>query len=109
MKQLTIVLLAAASLSAAQDTRTFSGTISDEMCAGVGHASMRMGPTDAECTTACVMSHGAAYVLESGTDVYLLSDQKSPEAFAGQKVNVVGTLDARTRTIRVDSIAAATR
>ena len=66
---------------------------------------MRMGPTDAECTTACVMAHGATYVLFDGKDVYSLSDQKAPEAFAGQKVTVVGTLDAATKTIRVESIA----
>jgi hypothetical protein len=35
-----------------------------------------------------------------------LSDQKSPEKFAGKKVTVTGTLDAKTKTIRVDSIKA---
>jgi hypothetical protein len=30
-----------------------------------------------------------------------------PDRFAGQKVTVVGTLDAKTKTIRVESIAAA--
>jgi hypothetical protein len=66
-----------------------------------------MGPTDAECTTACVVAHGAAYVLEDGKNVYTLSDQKTPEKFAAQKVRVIGTLDAKTRTIQVDSITAA--
>jgi hypothetical protein len=66
-----------------------------------------MGPTDAECTIACVMVHGASYVLYDGKEVYTLSDQKTPEKFAGQKVTVRGTLDAKTKTIRVDSITAA--
>ena len=44
---------------------TFAGTISDEMCA-LNHAAMRMGPTDAECTHACVEEHDAAYVLADG-------------------------------------------
>jgi len=95
-----------AALSAAQGKQTFTGTITDNMCAKAGHAQMRMGPTDAECTTACVSVHGATYVLYDGKEVYALSDQRTPEKFAGQKVRVTGTLDAKTRTIRVDSISA---
>lgn len=68
---------------------------------------MQMGPTDAECTIACVAAHGATYVLYDGKNVYTLSDQQTPEKFAGRKVRVVGTLDAGARTIQVDSIAAA--
>jgi hypothetical protein len=68
---------------------------------------MRMGPTDAECTVACVSAHGATYVLYDGKDVYALSNQQMPEKFAAQKVRVVGTLDAKTKTIHVDSITAA--
>jgi hypothetical protein len=66
-----------------------------------------MGPTDAECTIACVEAHGAAYVLYDGKGAYTLSDQKTPEKFAGKKVTVTGTLDAKTKTIQVDSISAA--
>jgi uncharacterized protein DUF5818 len=106
MKQV-LVLLAASVLSAPPAQQTFSGTITDEMCATAGHAQMRMGPTDAECTRACVAAHGAAYVLHDGKNVYVLSDQRAPEKFAGQKVTVVGTLDAKTQTIQVQSIAAA--
>ena len=95
-----------AALSAAQGKQTFTGTITDNMCAKAGHAQMRMGPTDAECTTACVSVHGATYVLYDGKEVYALSDQRTPEKFAGQKVRVTGTLDVKTRTIRVDSISA---
>ena len=96
-----------ASLSAQQKTQTFVGTITDDMCAKEGHASMRMGPTDAECTTACVAAHGAEYVLADGTNVYTLSDQKTPEKFAGQRVRVAGTLDAKTKKIQVQSMSAA--
>ncbi|MSO61655.1 MAG: hypothetical protein EXQ50_06155 [Acidobacteria bacterium] len=66
-----------------------------------------MGPTDAECVRACVLSHDAAYVLEDGANLYLLSDQKTPARFAARKVEVIGTLDPKTRTIAVESIAAA--
>ena len=107
MKPLLLVsALALASLSAAQGKQTFAGTITDDMCATGSHASMRMGPTDAECTRACVAAHGAAYVLASGKDVYDLSDQKTPEALAGQRVRVVGILDAKTKTIQVESMTA---
>ena len=87
--------------------RTFSGTITDSICATGGHAQMRMGPTDADCTMACVTAHDAKYVLADGKDVYALSDQRTPEKFAGQKIRVVGSLDAKTNTIQVDSITAA--
>jgi len=107
MKSLVVTLLALSALSAGQGKQTFTGTISDDMCARDGHASMRMGPTDAECTTLCVMLHGASYVLTDGKNIYILSDQQTPEQFAAQKVTVVGTLDPKTKTIHVDSIAAA--
>jgi hypothetical protein len=107
MKHLIASLLAVAAVSAAQGKQMFTGTITDNMCAKVGHSQMRMGPTDAECTIACIRAHDATYVLYDGKDVYTLSDQQTPEKFAAQKVRVIGTLDAETKTIRVDSITAA--
>ena len=107
MKHLIVCLLAVATLSAAQGKQTFSGTITDDECSRADHTRMRMGPTDAECTRACISAHGAAYILYDGKEVYTLSDQRTPEKFAGQKVTVVGTLDAKTKTIHVDSITAA--
>ena len=103
MKYLIVGLLAGAAF-AAPATQTFTGVITDSMCADTGHASMRMGPTDAECTIACVQSHGVAYVLLSGKTVYNLSNQHLPEKFAGARVRVTGTLDAKTRTITVESM-----
>jgi len=94
-------------LGAAPRTQTFTGTITDEMCATpAGHAQMRMGPTDAECTIACVEAHGARYVLYDGKHAYVLSDQKTPATLAGQRVTVTGTLDAKTHTLQVVSIRA---
>jgi hypothetical protein len=107
MKLLLLGLLAFATLQAAPGTRTFTGTITDSMCANADHAPMRMGPTDAECTVACIDEHGATYVLYDGKGVYALSDQRTPEKFAAQKVTVRGTLDVKTKTIQVDSITAA--
>jgi hypothetical protein len=107
MKSLLSILLAAAALSAAPRKQTFIGTITDSMCSNAGHSAMRMGPTDAECTIACIDAHGAAYVLYDGKNVYTLSDQQLPVQFAGRRVKIVGTLDAKTKTIGVESIAAA--
>ena len=106
MKLLNRESLAVAALSAAQAPQTFTGIITDNMCAKGGHAQMRMGPTDADCVTACVKAHDATYVLYDGKEVYTLSDERTPEKFAAQKVLVTGTLDAKTKTIRVDSITA---
>lgn len=107
MKYLIVSLLAVTALSATQGKQTFTGTITDNMCAKAGHSQMRMGPTDAECTHACVSAHGAMYVLYDGKDVYTLSDQQTPKKFAAQKVRVIGTLNAKTKTIQVDSMTAA--
>ncbi len=104
---LVLLALALGSASAGQSPQTFVGTISDSMCATDGHAGMRMGPTDADCTRMCVLAHGAEYVLVAGGAAYVLSDQAASETFAGQRVRVAGVLDAKTKTIRVQSIAAA--
>jgi hypothetical protein len=106
MKRLISSLLTIAVLAAAPGKQKFTGIITDSMCGLADHSQMRMGPTDAECTIACVREHGALYVVYDGKQVYTLSDQQTPEKFAGKKVTVTGTLDAKTRTIQVDSIAA---
>jgi hypothetical protein len=92
--------------SAGQEKQTFTGVITDDMCPLGDHSRMQMGPTDAECARACINAHGASYVLYDGKSAYVLSDQKTPERFAAQKVTVVGTLDALTMTIHVESMAA---
>jgi len=92
---------------AAPASRVFTGIITDSMCATADHSGMRMGPTDAECTIACVNAHDAQYVLFDGKSAWVLSDQQTPEKFAGKKVTVTGSADDKTKTIKVDSIAAA--
>jgi hypothetical protein len=99
-----LVLAAPALVQGAQAKQTFTGTITDNGCADANHSHMRMGSSDAECTLACIDAHGASYVLYDGKTTYALSDQKTPEKFAGKKVTVNGTLDAKTKTIKVDSI-----
>ena len=102
---LLAAVLTAPLVTAAQESRTFTGVITDDSCAKGGHAQMRMGPTDAECTRLCVLYHAGKYVLQDGSRVYMLSDQKRPAEFAGRRVRVAGTLDTKTDTITVKSIA----
>jgi hypothetical protein len=104
MKVFIASLFALSALAPASPALT--GTITDSMCANANHASMRMGPTDAECTKACVEEHDAKYVLYDGKQAYELSDQRAAEKFAGQKVRVTGTKDDKKKTITVESIAA---
>jgi hypothetical protein len=110
---LLVVAVASAALveaglsSAPQGTQTFTGVITDDMCPTGSHAHMRMGPTDAECAKACIMSHAARYVLYDGKSAYVLSDQKTPEQFAAQKVRVVRTLAEKSTTTRVEPITPA--
>jgi len=97
-------------LATAKDM-TFPGEIMDEACAkGGGHESMfkKMGTNDPKvCTEACVKG-GSKYVLfNADKTFYLLSDQKKPAPFAGQKVEVTGTLDKATKTVHVTDIKAA--
>jgi hypothetical protein len=103
-------MLLAPGFAVAKDT-TFSGEIMDDACAkGGGHESMfkKMGTNDPKaCTEACVKG-GSKYVLfKPDKTFYQLDDQKKPAPFAGQKVQVAGTLDKATKTIHVTQIKAA--
>ncbi|HUR32320.1 MAG TPA: DUF5818 domain-containing protein [Vicinamibacterales bacterium] len=88
-------------------SRSFTGTITDSECSDANHARMRMGETDPECVKACVDAHGASLVLYDGTTTFALTDQKTPAPFAGRRVTVTGTLDAKTKTITIEKIVAA--
>ncbi|HEX7796918.1 MAG TPA: hypothetical protein VF456_21295 [Vicinamibacterales bacterium] len=111
-KRLVVAMFGVAALSAAPNTvgaaadaAEFRGVITDDNCDNGDHSHMKMGDTDAECTVACINAHGASYVLFDGKTAYTLSDQKSPEKFAGKKVKVVGSLDAGKKIIQVSSIS----
>jgi len=57
--------------------------------------------------TECVKGMSGKYVLYDGKTAYILSDQNAPEKFAAQKVIVIGTLEAKTKTIQVERITQA--
>jgi hypothetical protein len=101
MKKTLATIFAAAALAAGQ---TYTGTVTDSMCGG-SHKEMNMG-TDEKCVTECVKM-GAKYTLWDGKNSYTLSDQKAAAKFAAKKVTVSGTLDEKTKTIQVTSIAPA--
>jgi hypothetical protein len=106
MKTLFAALFVAGLLVAAAAPQTFTGVITDTMC-GASHKGMGIAP-DAKCVRECVKSDPSVrYALLVGSDVYVLSDQQTPEKFAAQKVKVTGTLDAKAKTLKVDKIEAA--
>jgi hypothetical protein len=99
MKRIAILLTGTALLMVAAEKKTLTGVITDEMC-GADHKMMNVKP-DSKCVTECVKM-GSKYALVSGSTVYALSDQKTPEKFAGQKVTVTGMVDGKN--IKVSSI-----
>jgi hypothetical protein len=107
-KRIFSVAFLFAALAFAQGRQNLTGTITDSMCPAGDHSNMQMGSNDAECTNACIENHGASYMLYDGKQTYFLSDQKTPEKFAGKKVVVTGTLDAAKKTIHVEAITLAT-
>jgi len=92
---------------------TFAGEITDGTCANNG-VHVMSSPSDNDsveakrkCTIGCVKL-GETYVLyNAGTKaIYDLSDQVTPEQYAGEKVLVFGTLDKSGTMIHVRSIHA---
>jgi hypothetical protein len=93
------------------NAQTFSGEIMDSLCAKDGsHEKMMdemksMGRDKKTCAMKCAQL-GAKYVLFDADKktIYGLDDQEKAEAFAGQRVRVLGTL-AKSK-IRVENIEA---
>ena len=106
-KGIVTLIMAATAAFAAGPAQTFTGVITDSMC-GKSHRAMGVTP-DSKCVRDCVRADPSRYKysLSDGKNVYVLSDQQTPERFAGQKVNVKGELDQKTNTIRVDTMVAA--
>jgi hypothetical protein len=103
MKKLSALLIGCVFVAGAA-TQTFTGVITDTMC-GRDHSMMKVAP-GARCVRECARQGNNKYALFDGKNVYILSDQKTPEQFAGRKVKVTGTLSEKTRVLKVDSITA---
>jgi hypothetical protein len=80
---------------------TFTGVITDTMC-GAKHTMMKDQPDD-KCIKMCVKG-SSVYALFDGQNIFKLSDQTKPAKFPAQKVKVTGTLDPKTKTIKITSI-----
>ena len=82
-------------------SETFTGVVTDTMC-GAKHTMMKDQPDD-KCIKMCVKS-SSDYALFDGQNVFKVSDQSKLAKFAAQKVTVTGTLDSKTKAIKITSI-----
>ena len=100
-----VLVLMLGGMLAAEPAKTFTGVITDTMC-GAKHT-MGIKP-DYKCVRECVKIDPKKwkYALLVGSNVYVLSDQQTPEKFAAQKVKVTGSLDEKTKTIKTEKIEA---
>ena len=107
MNRLVLALAWVAGVAVAADApKTYTGTITDSMCV-MNHQMMKITP-DSKCARECVKNNKEVkYVLHDRKNTYKLSDQKTPEQFAAQKVKVTGMLFPKTGIIKVDKIEAA--
>jgi hypothetical protein len=112
---IALILLCGAGLSVSgADDKVFTGEIGDSQCAlnvhsfDKSHQEMlkvkSVGKTSADCTLYCIKNRGGRFVLQNKHNVYHLDNQDLAEPFAGRKVKLTGTLDAKTETIQVRSI-----
>jgi hypothetical protein len=109
-----ILMAGAGAVASAQEAKAFYGEISDSQCALNVHSLTRshqemlksksMGGTPKDCTLYCVNYHGGDFVLSSKKDVYRLDDQNGARVFAGQKVKIMGKMEADKKTIHVIKI-----
>jgi hypothetical protein len=101
---LGIVSLALPLLGQAPKSQVFTGVITETMCSR-NHAMMGKVNSDAQCIIDCVKSSKSVrYALHDGKNMYILSDQATPEKFAARKVRVKGALYPKTGIIKVESI-----
>ncbi len=103
---LVFVLAGAAGAAAESKSRVFTGVVTETMCKR-NHAMMKTGAPDAKCIVDCVKADKSVkYALDDGKNVWILSDQQTPEKYAGQKVRVKGVLYEKTRILKVESMEA---
>jgi hypothetical protein len=93
---------------------TFIGEIGDTQCAMNVHSMDKshkemlkvkgVGKTAADCTLYCIKNRGGRFVIQMKDKVYRLDRPELVEPYAGQKVRVIGILDAQEGTIEVHRI-----
>ncbi len=62
--------------------------------------------SDSQTFTGKITKSGEKFVLKdsAGKSTYVLDDQDKAKQFVGQSVQITGTLDAESKTIRISSI-----
>jgi hypothetical protein len=103
MRTICMVFIAALTLTGAEAPKTFTGVITDTMCGAKPHSGMMKDKPEVECVRLCAKGP-FGYALYDGANVMKLSDQKTPAKYVAQKVNVIGTYDEKTKTLKVSSI-----
>ena len=101
-------LPAVAALSLLGAEQTWTGEISDDMCAN-NHMKMgAMGKNAKDCTAACVKA-GAKHVLISNGKVYKIENQDFKELpmHAGMPMRITGELSKDGQSVKVSKIEAA--
>lgn len=93
---------------------TFTGEIGDTQCAMNVHSMDKshkemlkvkgVGKTAADCTLYCIKNRGGRFVLQMKDKVYRLDKPELVEPYAGQKVRVIGILDAQAGTIEIHRV-----
>ncbi|MGB6484060.1 MAG: hypothetical protein WBE86_11300 [Candidatus Acidiferrales bacterium] len=103
-------------LAASANPRTFRGQIMDSECATNAHSATRShremagikgNITNRQCTILCVEQGDSVYMFldQNGKNAYKLSTpQKDLKQYAGDKVEIVGSLDAQGKVISVSKI-----
>ena len=101
MKTTLLAIFFGAALAAVAAPATITGVVTDAMC-GAKHTMMKDQPDD-KCIKMCIKG-SAEYALFDGQNVFKLSDQTKPAKFSAQKVKVTGTLNPKTKIIKITSI-----
>ncbi|MGB6360595.1 MAG: hypothetical protein WBF30_17590 [Candidatus Acidiferrales bacterium] len=103
-------------LATSANPRVFRGQIMDSECATNAHsathshaelAGIKGNISDRQCAILCVEQGDSIYMLldRDGKTAYKLSTpQKDLKQYAGEKVEITGSLDARGKTISVSKI-----
>ena len=108
---LVALLLGLRAAAADAGARTFRGEVADSQCALNIHSlthshqemlkSKTMGGDSTSCVLYCTRYLGGSFVLVVKKDIYHLDDQGEAQRFAGKRVKVEGSLDAKTKVIHV--------
>ena len=114
LRRCLLAALLLSSLAIAKDkdgVLSLQGEIMDSQCAYNVHSTTQshesmtekgvFGRDARSCTLHCAKDMAGVFVLVVKKDVYRLDNQDQAELFAGRKVKVSGTLDAKTRTLHV--------